>query len=197
MVVKFEALKFQALVSAALLLVALPVAAQYRWVDENGRVNYGDTPPDGARNLKQVDGRTRGADDPNAALPFELRRAMSQYPVTLYTAESCPPCEAARVYLRRRGVPYREFVLETDEEAQELRRRVGVDSVPVMTLGRSPSIGFNEVAWNTALNAAGYPETPSLPATHRDPAPQPLLPRAAGPANQVSSAGPGAQPPVR
>jgi hypothetical protein len=30
-------------------------AALYKWVDENGVVNYGDTPPPGARRLTQLD----------------------------------------------------------------------------------------------------------------------------------------------
>lgn len=167
--------------AATLLLAAFPASSQYRWVDGDGRINYGDQPPSDARQLTRIDPRGVVRDDPVSALPFELRRAMSQHPVTLYTAENCPGCDSARVYLRRRGVPFQEIVVETDEDAAELKRRVGVDSVPVMTLGRAPTIGFNEAVWSKALDAATYPPQSLLPLTYRYATPQPLMPRAAGP----------------
>lgn len=171
---------------AALLLAALPAAAQYRWVDGDGRVNYGDQPPSDARQLTRIDPRGVVGDDPATALPFELRRAMAQHPVTLYTAEQCPGCDSARVYLRRRGVPFQEIVVETEDEAAELKRRVGVDSVPVMTLGRVPTIGFNEAVWARALDAATYPPQSLLPLTYRHTTPQTLLPRVAGPVSETA-----------
>jgi glutaredoxin len=162
----------------------MPAVAQYRWLDGDGRVNYGDQPPADARSLTRLDPRVQARDDGATALPFDLRRAMSQYPVTLYTAEDCPGCDAARVYLRRRGVPYQELVVETAEEAAEMKRRVGTDAVPVMALGRAPTIGFNEPLWSKALDAATYPQQSQLPLTYRAAAPQPLLPRAVGPVSE-------------
>jgi hypothetical protein len=90
------------------------------------------------------------------------------------------------VYLRRRGVPFQELVVETEDEAAEMKRRVGVDSVPVMALGRTPSIGFNETTWSAALDAASYPAQSQLPVTYRHSAPQPLLPRSAGPVSETA-----------
>jgi glutaredoxin len=171
---------------AALLLAASPVSAQYRWVDADGRVNYGDQPPSDAQQLTRIDPRGVARNDPVAALPFELRRAMSQHPVTLYTADNCPGCEGARAYLRRRGVPFQEIVVETVDEAAELKRRVGVDSVPVLSLGRTPTIGFNEAVWSKALDAATYPPQSVLPVTYRVAPPQPLLPRVAGPVSEAA-----------
>jgi glutaredoxin len=172
--------------AAALLLAASPVAAQYRWVDGDGRVNYGDQPPGDAKELTRIDARGQVREDTVSSLPFELRRAMSQYPVTLYTAEACPGCEAGRVYLRRRGVPFQEIVVETDEDAAEMKRRVGTDAVPVLAIGRSPSIGFNEATWSSALDAATYPAQSQLPLTYRHAVPQSLAPRTAGPVSQTA-----------
>ena len=170
--------------AAVLLLAALPASAQYRWVDAGGRVNYGDQPPSDAKNLTRIDARGVVNEDPVASLPFELRRAMAQYPAVLYTAEQCPGCDAARVYLRGRGVPFQEIVLETDEDATELKRRVGTDAVPVMTLGRTPQVGFNENAWTVALNAASYPSQSMLPVSWRPWPPKPLVPRVTGPVSE-------------
>ena len=173
--------------AATLLLTTVPVLAQYRWLDDDGRVNYGDQPPSDARGLTRINATGPARGDAASSLPFELRRAMARYPVALYTAESCAPCDLARVYLRRRGVPYQEIVVETDEEAAEMKRRVGVDAVPVMTLGRAPNIGFNEAQWSSALDAATYPSQSQLPLTFRFEPPQPLVPRAAGPVSAVNA----------
>jgi glutaredoxin len=163
------------------LLTAVSASAQYRWVDPSGSVSYGDQPPANAKSVAKMDPRSGTSEDAASALPFELRRAMAQHPVTLYTALDCGPCDTARVYLRRRGVPFSEIVVDTDKEAAELKKRVGTDQVPVMTLGRTPSIGFNERTWSAALDAARYPAQSQLPVTYRLPAPQPLLPEQAAP----------------
>ena len=169
---------FPRLILATLLVVALPASAQYRWTGPDGRVNYGDAPPAEAKNLSRIDGRARSEPgDPTAGLPFELRKAMTSLPITLYTAPDCGPCELARAWLRRRGAPYQEIVIDTGADVEELKRRLGATSVPVMTLGRAPHVGFNEGAWSAALSAAGYPAQIVLPPTYRPEPPKPILPR--------------------
>ena len=169
---------FCRLTLATLLAAALPALAQYRWTDPEGRVNYGDAPPAGAKNLSRVDGRARSeTTDPTGGIPFELRKAMTSLPITLYTAPDCEPCESARAWLRRRGAPYQEIVIDTEADAEEFQRRVGTTSVPVMTLGRTPHLGFREGAWSVALSAAGYPAQIVLPPTYRAEPPKPILPR--------------------
>ena len=88
--------------------------AQYRWTDPSGQVNYGDAPPSDAKNLARVDGRRTESGDPTGGVPFELRKAITTFPITLYTAPDCPPCESARAWLRRRGAPYQEVLVETE-----------------------------------------------------------------------------------
>ena len=166
------------LAAATLLAVALPALAQYRWTDSTGRVNYGDAPPSDARNVSRIDGGGRTeSKDPTGGIGYDLRKAMATFPITLYTAPDCGACDTARVWLRTRGAPYQEIVVETDVEAEELKRRVGTTSVPVMTLGRTPHIGFGEASWSVALSAAGYPAQIVLPPTHRGEPPKPILPR--------------------
>ena len=168
----------RALLAAVVFAASLPALAQYRWTDPSGRVNYGDAPPADAKNLSRIDGRARvDGVDPTGGVPFELRKAMSTFPVTLYTALDCGPCESARAWLRRRGVPYQEVVVDTEVDAEELQRRVGTTSVPVMTLGRTPHLGFKEGAWSSALLAAGYPAQVVMPPTYRPEPPKPILPR--------------------
>lgn len=171
-------MRWASLIAAVLAAAtALPALAQYRWTDPSGQVNYGDSPPAAAKNLSRVDGRARAeSSDPTGGFSFELRKAMATFPITLYTALDCGPCDTARVWLRQRGVPHQEVVVDTDVDAEELKRRVGTTSVPVMTLGRTPHLGFKESAWSVAINAAGYPAQIVLPPTYRADPPQPILP---------------------
>ena len=70
------------LVACATLCAALPAAAAlYKWVDENGRVVYGDTPPPGAK-AERISVSTPPA-DPNAvkdmaAKDAELKKLQQQ-----------------------------------------------------------------------------------------------------------------------
>lgn len=163
---------------ATLFVAALPVFAQYRWTDSTGQVNYGDAPPSDAKNVSRIDGRSSTqAGDPTGGLPFELRKAMAAFPITLYTAPDCGACDSARVWLRSRSAPYQEVVVETDADIEEYRRRFGTTAVPIMTLGRTPHQGFNGMTWSAALTTAGYPSQIVLPPTYRADAPKPILPR--------------------
>lgn len=168
----------------ALLLVAAGAAqAQYRWRDAGGQVNYGDFPPSDARDLQRVDTRPMpAAADGNSALPFELRRAMAQHPAVLYTSGDCAACDNGRTFLRQRGVPFSERVIEAPEDVETLKRQTGVDKVPVLMLGRERFTGFNASNWARALDYAGYPAESKLPSDFRLEPPQPLVARASGPA---------------
>ncbi|HTN49103.1 MAG TPA: glutaredoxin family protein [Burkholderiaceae bacterium] len=176
-------------VLALLILLAAPAAAQYRWRDSSGQMNYGDFPPSDARDLQRVDSRTTvSVIDPSNALPFELRRATAQYPAVLYTSADCVACDNARVFLRQRGVPFGERVVEAPEDIEVLRRLTGGDKVPALTLGRDRLLGFSGADWTRALDAAGYPAESKLPPGYRSEAPEPLVARPSGPANRIGPA---------
>jgi glutaredoxin len=173
-------------VALALVLIGGAAEAQYRWRGDDGQVNYGDQPPFDARDLQRVDGRApMNPNDPNSALPFELRRAIARHPAVLYSSGECPGCDAARVFLRQRGIPYSERTVEAVEDVETLRRLTGSDKVPVLTLGSARFPGFNSVEWARGLDAAGYPADSRLPPGYAGEPPQPLVARATGPANQV------------
>jgi glutaredoxin len=140
-------------------------------------VTYSDTPPAAA---KQVETRPLPSGAVAAApLPYELAQVAKAQPVTLFTADKCAPCDAARSFLAARGVPYTEKTVSSNEDIAALRAAGGDAQLPVLTIGRSKEKGYEEGAWNTALNAAGYPKTSQLPANWRNPAPQSAAPRSA------------------
>ncbi|MGN6704121.1 MAG: DUF4124 domain-containing protein, partial [Burkholderiaceae bacterium] len=150
-------------------------AELYKSVDAKGHVTYSDVPPTSATRIerKSVD----PAGDPNAALPYELARAAASNPVTLYTTESCAPCDAARRFLAGRGIPFTERTVSTRADAARLHDAVGsADQLPAITVGRARQAGFASGEWTTMLTAAGYPESNLLPKAYHNPPPQPAAP---------------------
>jgi len=163
------------LLPAALLCCAALAHAQlYKSVGPDGRITYSDTPPAAA---KQLETRPLPSGAAIAApLPYELAQVAKAQPVTLFTADKCAPCDAARSFLAARGVPYAEKTVSSNEDIAALRSAGGDAQLPFLTIGRSKEKGFEEGAWHTALNAAGYPKTSQLPVNWRNPAPQSAAP---------------------
>jgi glutaredoxin len=174
-----------AAVSAAVLaLLAGPAAAQYKIVAPDGRVTYTDRPPaDGSLRVTEIGRRTaEPAPDAGAALPTDLQRIVTRFPVTLFTAENCPPCDSGRTLLQQRGVPYNERQIISSDDVAALERSIGGRTVPALTVGGQALRGFSAGDWTSYLDAAGYPRESRLPPGWAAPAPAPLVARAPLPA---------------
>ena len=184
--------------AAALGLVLLGLGAGtgaqaqtvYRVVGADGKVTFTDRP---ANHAAQAAADTSGGaaaagSSANAQLPYELRQIANRYPVILYSAKDCQPCEEARSYLRGRGIPFGERTVESNADIAALKKLSGQDSLPFATVGNQHLKGFGEDSWNQYLNAAGYPTRSQLPAGYRAPAPRPLTTVApAAPAEQAKA----------
>ena len=158
----------------ALLLASTCVNAQaYRWVDDKGRVQFGDAPPASAKAVTKTGAKPEGAAEAPPQLPFEVLQAQKDFPVTLYSAPICKqPCDMARAALNKRGVPFTEVQVWTPETLEQLKTKAGSDNVPALVVGRSAQSGFDQVRFDALLDSAGYPKLGSAPArTQRVPAP--------------------------
>lgn len=153
------------------LCASLPAAAEiYRWVDDNGRVHFTDQPPPNVKKVQQVPGAS-GPGDPNIG---KLREATQKSPITLYSAECGQPCTDAENYLKGRGIPYKVRMVDRDYAAsQELKKRVGGNSVPTLAIGSSTQRGFDKGIWDNLLNLAGYPAPKAAPPAIQNPASPP------------------------
>jgi len=173
-------------VLAAALAASLASHAQtnvYRWVDQQGKVHFSDTPPpEEARSVSQK--RMGGGYVEQSQLPYATQVAMKRNPVTLYTAKDCgTPCERGRELLSNRGVPYSERNAQgSAADMEALRKLAGSLEVPLLSVGENTVKGYDEDTWNGALDAAGYPRTrlPGQPmAAGTPPAPGAAAPKAA------------------
>ena len=146
------------LVLTALVLLASSAQAQvYRWVDENGRVRYTDTPPPAS--AKAVERKKYGGSgSADAGIPYATQRAMREFPVSLYTAPECGKlCADAKALLDKRGIPHREITVSGNEAIEDLKKASGKIQVPTLVVGADSVSGFEATAWNMALDRAGYP----------------------------------------
>jgi glutaredoxin len=127
-------------------------------VDKNGKVHFSDTPPaEDAKNVSQK--KLGGGYVQESALPYATQVAMKRNPVVLYTAAKCGKfCERGRDFLAARGIPYSERDASTKEGAEEMQK-LGIRDVPVLAIGTRNLRGYDDDAWNAALDSAGYPRT--------------------------------------
>ena len=153
----------------------------YRWTDSRGQINYGDRPPPDAQNLLRIDLRQIG-EQVASLLPYQVRRASSSHPVMLFTAGKCPPCNTAREFLVKRGIPFAERTIETGDDSVELKRLTQAEGVPVATVGTASLIGFDPDEWNITLDASGYPKTSQLTVSFRQEPARPLTQKEKAPA---------------
>jgi glutaredoxin len=172
------------IVPIALTLAAAgaPALAQYKVVGPDGRVTYTDRPPASEEAGKVTPLRPQRATAPapggtDSSLPFELRQLVQRYPVTLYAAPNCMPCDSARQLLQQRGIPYSERSILTEADAAALERLTTRRSIPSLTVGSQASSGYIAEDWTATLDAAGYPRESRLPRNWQPPAATPLTPR--------------------
>lgn len=166
--------------ATALLLGAAGVHAQtvYRIVGPDGKVTFSDKPPAAATanvTARTAAGRSMDTNAGNGNLPYELRQVVARYPVTLYSGAGCVPCNAGRLMLQSRGIPYTEYAIAGNEDVEALQRISGDKSLPFLTIGGQRIKGYSEAEWSQFLNAANYPATSLLPANFRYPVPKPLV----------------------
>jgi glutaredoxin len=171
------------IVSCVLLAAAaaLAHADMYRWLDQEGKVHYTDTPPPTtAKNVQKK--QPGGGMSEMQGVPYATQIAMKNFPVTLYVAESCgAPCTDAKALLVKRGVPFKEVAVGDEASRDELKKVSGALELPVMTVGRDVKRGYAEGMYVGALDTAGYPNSgplaqraappPKLPAKPTAPAP--------------------------
>ena len=194
------------LLGAAALVASTPAWALYKVVGPDGKVTYTDRPPSDkpAQAL-----RTNGSVSSSANLPFELRQTASKYPVTLYTAKDCAPCDAGRQSLRQRGIPFTEKSVESNADLQALQRLENTQQLPVLRVGNQQVKGHSESEWQSYLDAAGYPKqssltgyqwadaTPLAPPAASAPAPTAPATRAPGSSTGSGTSNPPASPGFR
>lgn len=163
------------LMSMLMLCAGASQAQMYKWKDDKGVTHFSATPP--PPNAKQAEVKsynTAGAG--GVELPADLAEVVRARPVVLYTAPGCAVCDQARTMLLTRGIPYREKTVTSMDDQDALKKAGSDGQLPLLLVGRSKQIGFEQGAWDTLLSDAGYPTVKSLPPGYSNPPPAPAAP---------------------
>lgn len=161
-----KALSRLAPIVLALLPWAAPGVTVVQCREADGSVSFADRCPAGS--VKTAEREIRTGDDGRLSLA-EIARAN---PVVLYRTPACDACDVARQLLTKRGVPFTEKNVATDQAAQaELQGRVGSLTVPTVAVGDEALTGYSSAAIELALDEAGYPPTNPAVATTAAPPP--------------------------
>jgi glutaredoxin len=155
----------------------------FKWIDKDGKVHYGDKPAEDAVAAEQKKFSATGASGDDE-LPYGVRKAKQDFPVTLYVTEKCgEPCVQAQSFLNKRGIPYTEKNLLTAEEFDAFKATTGSNGVPALTVGKTVLKGYEAGQWNSELDIAGYPKIAPYGARSKPPLAakpvQPVNPEAA------------------
>ena len=147
----------------------------YRVVGPDGKVTFSDKPPADTKPAATVGGTNRPTDN-KPALPYELQQLAAKYPVTLYSTNGCGPCDSGRALLTKRGIPYTEKTVNTNEDLTAFARINKENAMPFLMIGGQAVKGYSDSEWSSYLDAAGYPKQSALPASYRPAPAEPLSP---------------------
>lgn len=118
----------------------LTSAEIYKWVDENGRVHFGDNPSKSAkRSAAKLDMKV------NTYSNVSYERAQSKTEnVIMYSASWCAYCKKARKYFKKNNIAFIEYDIETDKSANRRHKAMGARGVPVILFKDKRMNGFSE-----------------------------------------------------
>jgi glutaredoxin len=150
-------MKSYLLLLSLLVLANVQAGELYRSIDKDGKVHYSDSPLMDTDDVQEL--KFAKEPMPDESLPYETQRAKQNFPVTLYSLPSCgSACGQARDLLSKRGIPYIEKSLVTQEDIDAFHKDSGDSQIPAVTIGKTWLKGFLAEQWNSELDIAGYPK---------------------------------------
>jgi len=141
----------------------------YQYVDENQQVRFVETLEEVPESLRASVGFVK-LDVPPPLSPgaaAAVRRA--QYAgsaktqrgaekdiqkIVLYSADWCGACRSAKRYLARLGVDYELRDVDEPQYAEELKRRTGARSIPVIDVDGRMLTGFSSASYDKLIDRA-------------------------------------------
>ena len=146
----------KAIIVLCALLAGIPAEAQqiYRWVDENGRVQYTDKPPAGVKAKPVADRINSYSGTPTVT--GSASAGATRPEIKMYSTEWCGYCKKAREYMTRNRLRFTELDVEKSPAARAEYQRLGGRGVPVILVGAQRMTGYSEEAFVQMLKAAGY-----------------------------------------
>ncbi len=144
-------MKRTCLVATCMLFLALtsPLshAQLYKWIDAQGKIHYGDSPPKNA-DLKSITGDINSFNSVSVE-PFEfdpqlIPASTDANSVVMYSTSWCGYCRSAAKYFRQRNISFTEYDIEKSEKGARDYRRLKGRGVPIILVGKKRMNGFDK-----------------------------------------------------
>lgn len=139
-----------------LLLLLIPAcpAEVYKWIDADGRVQFGDRPPPGVE-AATVEIKVNTYQSPSLQVLEAALQADRK--VVMYSASWCPVCKQAKRYFRDQRIDYTEYDIETSARGKRDFETLGGGGVPIILVGRQRLNGFSEASFESVYAAFPTP----------------------------------------
>lgn len=141
------------LLSVCALLVLFSgtsVAEIYRWVDDQGRVHFGDD-PEKSRAAQKVELEVNTFESVSYD-DIEFAEPTASNKVVMYATSWCGYCKKARHYFAANAIPFTEYDIETNKRARRAYDAMGAKGVPVILVGKKRMNGFSEQGFENIYN---------------------------------------------
>ena len=127
------------------LLHATAQAEIYKWVDDQGKSHFSDTPVDGIKTeTVELKINTYTA----VEITPLLERLGKDGKVVIYTAAWCGNCKKAEKYFRENHIPYTAYDVERSPTGRIDFKALGGTHVPVILIGKTRMNGFTASSFN-------------------------------------------------
>jgi glutaredoxin len=129
-------MKYLGLFLLLVILSMLATAEIYKWVDENGKIHFSDTPPvnNNAETLDEQKLIARTSSYTSVSIdkipPSNIINPPEK--LTIYTTASCGYCLKAKKYFAENKIPYKEKNIETSKKFKREFKKLGGKGVPVI-----------------------------------------------------------------
>ncbi|MFC3151051.1 glutaredoxin domain-containing protein [Litoribrevibacter euphylliae] len=127
-----------------LIFPTLSFADIYKWVDDKGRVHFGDSPKQEA-NAEKVSLRVNSYKHVTVEsndLFFQDASPSSQK-VIMYSTTWCGYCKKAKRYFQENQISFVEYDIEEDLRAKQRFDALGGRGVPLILVGKQKMSGFD------------------------------------------------------
>ena len=132
--------------SCGLLITGAVSAELYKWVDAQGKVHYGDSPPSGAQ-LKKISNNissfTSVAVEGFTYDPGLVTTSAGSKRVVMYSTSWCGYCKKAAQHFRRNNIQFVEHDIEKSSAAAQDFKKLGGKGVPLILVGKKKMSGFS------------------------------------------------------
>ena len=130
-----------------LLVLGLALSAHaeiYRWVDDQGKVHFGDAPKTDDAQKVEVRVQTIKTVKVDYLDEWVLELAPRPASVVMYSAPWCGVCKRAAAYFKAKGINYTDKDIDASKAYADEFRRLGGRGVPLLLVGDKKMSGFSQ-----------------------------------------------------